>query len=162
MWDLELESDENANNQGGVFSEFSFNNYSPDEIAELRARRILLGKKFSDAHGRGRGGISHLDAGLLEHAVEGGYGSRLQVKDSPFPQLFTALKANASIFLEAARLYAVFHLVLTRTVERIHRLDLKMQGKNKLAVKFEGLRAARYSNQPPNVIKVEGTFDLVR
>lgn len=84
------------------------------------------------------------------------------MKDSPFPQLFAALKANASIFLEAARLYAVFHLVLTKTVERIHRLDLKMQGKNKLAVKFEGLRAARYSNQPPNVIKVEGTCDLIR
>ncbi|MDQ3802463.1 MAG: hypothetical protein M3416_01210 [Acidobacteriota bacterium] len=160
VWDLELEPDETANSRSNVFSEYSFNNYSPDYIAELRARRILLNEKLPDALGVGRGGISNLDAGLLEHAVEGGYGSRLRVKDSPFPSLFSALKGDSDEFLAAAKLYAILRLLLTNTVERIHRLELRMKGGAKVSVKFEGQRTPRYSNQPPHVIKVEGTCDL--
>jgi hypothetical protein len=93
--------------------------------------------------------------------VEGGYGPRLQVKSSPFPALFSALKGSASGFLAAAKLYAVLQLLLTNTVESIHRLDLRLQGKGKLSVKFEGQRAPRYSNQPAHIIKVEGTCSLL-
>jgi hypothetical protein len=160
MWELELQPDENANSRSNVFSEYSFNNYSPDYIAELRARRILLNEKLPDALGVGRGGISNLDAGLLAHAVEGSHGSRIQVKDSPFPSLFSALKGDADEVPAAAKLNAVLLLLLTNTVERIYRLELRMKGKAKLAVKFEGQRTARYSNQPPPVIKVEGTCEL--
>lgn len=160
VWELELQPDENANRRNNVLTEYSFNNYSPDYIAELRARRILLDEKLPEALGVGRGGISNLDAGLLAHAVEGGYGSRIQVKDSPFPLLFSALKGDADEILAAAKLYAVLLLLLTNTVERIHRLELRMKGKVKLAVKFEGQRTARYSNQPAPVIKVEGTCEL--
>lgn len=159
-WELELQPDENANSRSNVFSEYSFNNYSPDYIAELRARRILLDDKFPDALGVGRGGMSSLDAGLLGRAVEGGYGSRIQVKESPFPSLFSTLKGEADELLAAAKLYAVLLLLLTNTVERIHRLELRMKGKAKLAVNFEGQRTARYSNQPPPVIKVDGICDL--
>lgn len=159
-WELALQPDENANRRSNVLTEYSFNNYSPDYIAELRARRILLDEKLPEALGVGRGGISNLDAGLLAHAVEGGYGSRIQVKDSPFPSLFTGLKGDADEVLAAAKLYAVLLLLLTNTVERIPRLELRMKGKAKLAVKFEGQRTARYSNQPAPVIKVEGVCEL--
>lgn len=49
VWNLELQPDENANSRSSVFTEYSFNNYSPDYIAELRARRILLDEKLPDA-----------------------------------------------------------------------------------------------------------------
>jgi hypothetical protein len=160
VWELELQPDENANRRSNVLTEYSFNNYSPDYIAELRARRILLDEKLPDALGVGRGGVSNLDAGLLEHAVEGGYGSRIQVKDSPLPTLFSALKGDSAQFLATAKLNAVLLLLLTNTIERIDRLELRLKGGAKLSVKFEGQRTPRYSNRPPHVIKVEGTFDL--
>ncbi len=162
VWNLELQPDESANSRSNVFTEYSFNNYSPDYIAELRARRILLDEKLPDALGVGRGGISNLDAGLLENAVEGGYGSRILVKDSPFPALFSALKGSTEEFLAAAKLYAVLRLLLTNTVERIHRLELRLKGAAKLSVNFEGQRTARYSNRPPHLIKVVGTCDLTK
>jgi hypothetical protein len=92
--------------------------------------------------------------------VEGGYGSRIQVKDSPLPTLFSALKGDAAQFLATAKLNAVLLLLLTNTVERINRLELRLKGGAKLSVKFEGQRTPRYSNRPPHVIKVEGTCDL--
>jgi hypothetical protein len=55
VWELELQPDENANRRSNVLTEHSFNNYSPDYIAELRARRILLDEKLPDALGVGRG-----------------------------------------------------------------------------------------------------------
>jgi len=160
VWNLELQPDENANSRGYGIMEMNFNNYTAEEIAELRARRILLDEKFPATSGLNRARMNHLDTGLIDHAIEGGYGSRLQVKVSPFPALFLALKNNSSGFTTAAKLYAVMQLLLTNTVESIHRLDLTMQGKNKLSVKFEGERPARYSNQPPQIIKVQGICNL--
>lgn len=159
-WNLELQPDEQANNRGYGIMEMNFNNYTAEEIAELRARRILLDEKFPASSGLDRARMNRLDAGLLDHAIEGGYGSRLQVKASPFPALFSALKNDTAGFAAAAKLYAVMQLLLTNTVESIHRLDLRMQGKDKLSVRFEGQRPARYSNQPPQLIKVQGTCSL--
>lgn len=81
------------------------------------------------------------------------------MSESPFPKLYTAIKGDA-VFLEAARPYAVLLLTLTNTVASIHRLDLRMQAKKKLAVKFEGQRPQRYVHQDPYIIKIIGTCDL--
>jgi hypothetical protein len=161
VWNLELQPDENANSRGYGIMEMNFNNYSADEIAELRARRILLDEKFSATSGLDRARMNRLDTGMLDGAIEGGYGSRVQVKASPFPALFSAFKNNPTGFTAAAKLFAVMQLLLTNTVESIHRLDLRMKGRDKLSVKFEGQRPARYSNQPPQVIKVEGLCTLL-
>jgi hypothetical protein len=160
VWNLELQPDENSNSRGYGIMEMNFNNYTAEEIAELRARRILLDEKFPATSGLDRARMNRLDAGLLDGAIEGGYGSRLQVKASPFPALFSALKNNPAGFTAAAKLFAVMQLLLTNTVESIHRLDLRMQGRDKLSVKFEGQRPARFSNQQPQIIKVQGTCNL--
>lgn len=162
VWNLELQPDENANSRGYGIMEMNFNNYTAEEIAELRARRILLDEKFPAPLGQGRARMNNLDAGMLDHAIGGVYGSRLQVKESPFPALFTAFKNSPGGFVAAAKLYAVMQLLLSNTVESIHRLDLRMQGKDKLSVKFEGQRPARFSNQPPQLIKVEGSCGLTK
>ena len=97
--------------------------------------------------------------GMLEHAVEG-YGSRYQVLQSPFPILYKTAKGKTDEFLEAAKLHAILLLLLTNTVEQIHRLDLKMKSETELEVRFEGQRARQYTNQEPLHIKVKGVCVL--
>lgn len=162
MWNLELQPDENANSRGYGIMEMNFNNYSADEIAEMRARRILLDEKIPAPSAQDSWHRASLDGGMLDRAVEGSYGSRIPIKGSPFPALFSAFKNNPGGFTAAAKLYAVMQLLLSNAVGSVHRLDLKMKGRDKLSVKFEGERPPRYSNQPPQVIKVEGVCDLTK
>lgn len=79
---------------------------------------------------------------------------------SPFPGLYADLKEDEGLFLAAARLFAVLEILLTGTVERIHTLELMMQEGGRLAVDFEGQRRSDYTNEPPNIIKVEGVCNL--
>ncbi len=162
MWNLELQPDENANSRGYGIMEMNFNNYSADEIAEMRARRILLDEKIPTPSAQDSWHRASLDSGVLDRAVEGTYGSRIPIKGSPFPALFSAFKNNPGGFTAAAKLYAVMQLLLSNAVGSVHRLDLKMKGRDKLSVKFEGERPPRYSNQPAQVIKVEGVCELTR
>lgn len=157
VWHVELEPDENANSGPGTLGEFSMGGRSPDEIAEMRAQLILLDEQPYDSKGRA---TRDLNAELLAHSVQGGFGSQYQVAGSPFPALYEAAKGNADEFLEAARLNAVLLLRLTHTVEHIHRLELRMEGEGKLRVDFEGRRRAQYVNHDPHVIHVEGVCGL--
>lgn len=162
IWNLEFQPDENANSRGYGIMEMNFNNYSADEIAEMRARRILLDEKIPTPSAQNSWHRISLDGGMLDRTVEGSYGSRIQIKGSPFPALFSAFKNNPGGFTAAAKLYAVMQLLLSNAVGSVHSLDLKMKGRDKLSVKFEGERPPRYSNQPPQVIKVEGVCELTR
>lgn len=158
IWNVELQPDEDANRGPGVMGEFSMTGHSPDEIAEMRARLILLNEKPARS---ARRGSRDLNAEMLEHSIQGGFGtSHYQVTSSPFPALFEAAAGNVDDFLEAARLDAVLLLKLTYAVEHIHRLNLTMQGDAELHVDFEGQRAAHYVNEEPHVIQVEGTCPL--
>jgi hypothetical protein len=156
VWHLELQPDDSYS-RGSVMSEYNFSGYSPDDVAEMRAKRILLDEKLHGAHPRR---MNDLGMGMLEHAVEG-YGSRYQVLQSPFPGLYKAVKGKTDEFLEAAKLYAVLLLLLTNTVEQIHKLDLKMKNEKELSVNFAGVRARQYTNSEPHPIKVKGVCVLV-
>jgi hypothetical protein len=135
-------------------SDFSFNDYSPDDIAELRARRILLDEKLDLPRGRGR-----FDDGMMEHMIARDEGLIKKIA-SPLPSLFQAHRNDPEYFLEAAKLMSVLYLKLTGTVEHIFRLELDMQGEVEVVVRFEGQRPARYANVDPHVIKFEGTCAL--
>lgn len=158
-WNLELRPDQDRQGGYAMYSEFTLNGQSPNDIAELRARRILLNEKLFGPTGVYRGMMNSLNQGMLENSVNG-HGAGLQVSESPFPKLFAAFKGDTSGFLEAARLHAVLLLTLTNTVASIYKLDLRMQGKVKLAVNFEGQRPRRYVNEEPHVINVKGTCEL--
>lgn len=159
-WDLELRPDQDRQAGYAMYSEFTLNGQSPDDIAELRARRILLDEKLFGPGGVYRSMTDRWNQGTLEQSVQG-RGGGVQVSDSPFPKLYTAFKGDVPGFLEAARLHAVLLLTLTNTVASIHKLDLRVQGRAKLAVNFEGQRPRRAVNQEPHVIKVKGVCDLV-
>jgi hypothetical protein len=154
VWHLELEEDEYAT-RGGSFG-FNMASYSTDEIAEMRARRILLDEKLDLRFG----GKGDLNRQLLETSVQGGYDSKLAIAGSPLPGLYSGFRGQAPEFTEAARLYAFLLLLLTHTVSQVLRLDLEMQSDGTLAVSFEGTRPPRYSNEEPHVIQVEGTCKL--
>ena len=142
---------ESRDNLAGMM-EMSTGGLSPEQIAELRARRILLNESLTDFNG-------NFNGQLLNHLVEG-VQLPLPVKQSPFPLLFQAIGANIPLFLAASRLLGILLLRLSGTVEHIFSLDLEMAGEDTLRVRFEGQRARRYQNVPPHRIRVEGTCAL--
>src|SRR6266404_2840825 len=132
----------------------SCGNYSADEIAEMRARRLLLDEKVL-------GMKNSPDDTMLEVFVRG-IGTRIKVPRSLIPDIFAAAKGNIDDFLKAARLFSVLFLHVSGVVEHIFELEMEMAGESELAVKFEGRRPRTYVNVDPAVIKIEGTCNLRR
>lgn len=156
VWHLEFEVDEQAMS-GGVF-EFNLSSFSAEQIAELRARRLLLNEKLSQSIGMRP---NDLTLQLIENSVAGGSNHEFAIMGSPFPGLFSEMKDETSRFLEAARLTAVLLLLLTRTVHSIDNLDLRMHSPTELSVNFKGTRPPRYAREDPLEIAVDGICKLV-
>lgn len=156
VWHLEFEVDEQAMS-GGVF-EINFSSFSAEQIAGLRARRLLLDEKLSQSIGLRP---KDLTLQLIENSVAGGSNHGFAIMGSPFPGLFSEMKDETSGFLKAARLTAVLLLLLTRTVHRIDSLDLRMHSPTELSVHFEGTRPPRYVGEAPLQIVVDGICKLV-
>lgn len=157
IWTVTLQADKNYQDSG--YLEISFNGWSPDDIAELRARRILLNEQS------GSGGVRYsatdrLNAGLIEHYIQG-RDTFLGDLHSPFLDLYAKLNSNPPYFLAAARLFAVLYLRLAGVVQHVLKLDLTLQDETKLGVRFEGQRRQYYSNVEPLTIKVKGHCMLV-
>lgn len=152
VWALELLPEQEG--YGHRVVEMAISGYSADEIAELRARRILLNETLKQA---GVPQLNRLDRGLIEGFVQGD----LKMTQSPLLDLYEQLKDNIPLFVAAARLFAVLYLHLSGTIEHILNLDLRMKNGAELSVKFEGQRARAYSNVPPHIIKVRGVCKLV-
>lgn len=155
IWTVTLQPGKDDYDSG--YLDISFNGWSVDEIAELRARRILLNEQIGGAR---FSAMDRLNAGMIEHYVRG---DNTYIGDlhSPFPNLYAKLGADKAYFLAAARLFAVLYLRLTGVVKHVLKLDLTMQGEAKLAVKFEGQRKQYYSNVDPQIIKIKGRCLLV-
>jgi len=158
VWNLEWQPDDPDYGESRAFSEVNLSGHSADDVAEMRARRILLDEKLTGAGSPYRGLHNH-NAMMLESSIAD-TNSSTPVLRSPFPMLYKAIRDDTEKFLNAARLFAVLELLLTNTVERIQQLELRMQGEAELTVKFEGQRRQTYSNRPAHVIKVEGACDL--
>jgi hypothetical protein len=140
----------------GVFSEPAFDKRSADDIADLRARRLLLNERIPGDSGRM---ADEWNSGMLEVLVRG-LNTHIEVKGSPFPGLFKAIGSDPEYFLVVARLFGILFLYLSATVDRIHRLDLRLERPGVLSVRFEGQRPRRYVNVEPPILKVEGRCDL--
>jgi len=148
----------------GVMDEMSTTGHSADDVAVLRARRILLdeplpGRPSYLSHPNPWGGGGR--DGMLEGLVRG-FGS-MPVARSPLPPLFAAWTGDQASFVAIARLVAVCWLTLTGVIETITRLDLaltKTKGQPALRVLFEGTRRKLYDNAPAPVVRVEGRCPL--
>lgn len=130
--------------------DMAFNSLSADEVAEMRARRILLDEKLP--------GRIPYDP-FLEVLVSG-MGIPLPVPSSPFPALFRDFKGKEEAFLVAARLVGVLWLHLSGVVDQITALDLMMQAREEMAVHFEGQRPKRFTNAEPYRVQIDGVCPL--
>ncbi len=138
---------------GGGIMEISTEWYSADQIAELRARRILLNEPLP------KEGRDPLNQGVLESFVRGRSASPIKVNDSPIPMIYQDLKGDPARFMSIARLFCASFLVLSGTVETISKLELELTGQS-LHVVFRGQRRRVYVNVDPPHIEVDGSLDL--
>lgn len=134
--------------------EMSTSGFSADQIAELRARRILLDERPpSEAS-------TWIRADPLLEALVKGLGGLPGVERSPLPPLYAAWTGSRTDFLAAARLVAVLALHASRTVEHVLELKLAWSGDDAVAVRFQGRRKKLYTNRPAAEIRVEGVCRL--
>ena len=141
----------------GFVSEMGTTGFSVDDIAALRARRLLLNEPLPPSDGR-HGTPQH---DMLESLVAG-FGRKLPMRESPLPGLYAQVRGTSleSRFEDAARLVCVLWLQLSGTVAHVHELELQRTSRDTLHMRFRGERRRYYTNQPPTRIEVEGECRL--
>ena len=154
-------NEERHRQNGNPLGEMTFGSLSPDKMAEMRARRILLDEKLGELppdfqNRTGPAGL--LNEASLEMFVRGGNG--FQVSSSPIPLLYRSIGNRPSQFEKCARLTSILYLKLSNTVEEILQFDLKLLNPNQVEVKFKGQRRKRFINNNPYIFEVNGTCQL--
>ena len=145
---------QNANPLG----EMTFGSLSPDKMAEMRAKRILLDEKLGELPGdfQNRTGPAGLfNETTLEMFVRGGNG--FQISASSIPSLYRSFGQTGKRFEKFARLTSVLQLKLSNTVDEILTLDLKLLNSNQVEVKFKGCRHKQFTDVEPYIFEVNGT-----
>lgn len=155
IWKVVLKED---GGEQGSMREIIYNNMSPDQIAEMRARRIILDEKLEYPNPGGFAGFTHDP--LLEPLIRGetssSYEPGLQIQESPLPNLYRSFGDTPQRFLKFARLTSALYLKLSSTVEDILQLDLELLEQNQLQVHFKGQRRQHYTNAEPYIVQVNG------
>lgn len=151
-WKFEFAPEETDYGAGPF--EMSTSSMSADEIAERRARRILLGEKEPTT---GDGTPAMVNDAFRE-VLYRGLGTPVQVQQSPLPDLFAKVD-EPDAFLAIAKLVSVLLLRLSGVVETISRLQMNLEG-SLLTVDFVGQRSRKYANRNPAVVAVSGSADL--
>lgn len=170
-WDVVLKKSQ----EQGLHYEKRFGEFTGDQVAELRARRILLNEKLGVAtpwlfEYRVRNGIS------LKH--ENG----LEIHESPLLQLYQAFRETPVLFQKFARLVSVLYLKLSYTVEEILQLDLELREEDiplnlnggyphpryqtlrkgpALKARFKGRRHQYFSIRPATLLEFDGICPLI-
>ena len=148
---------QNANPLG----EMTFGSLSPDKIAEMRAKRILLDEKLGELPQdfQNRTGPTGLfNEVTLEIFIRGGNG--FQISASPIPPLYRFIGKSQGQFEKFARLTSILYLKLSNTVEEILQFDLKLLNSEQVEIKFKGCRHKRFTNIEPYIFQVNGTCQL--
>ena len=144
-------------NNSGFLSEMAFNGISADQIAELRARFILLNE--NPQQNRKQAPQFNLNEGMVAALVKG-LNSSVKVEGSVLPELWKNVGKDVDTFLPLARLWSVFHLITSNSCEHILELIIGPVADEKVHIKFRGQRHKQYVNADPYIIKFEGFCDL--
>lgn len=170
-WDVVLKKSQ----EQGLHHEKRFGEFTGDQVAELRARRILLDEKLGVA-----------SPWLFEYRVRNGISLKhengLEIHESPLPQLYQAFRETPVLFQKFARLVSVLYLKLSYTVEEILQLELALREEDipvnlnggyphpryqtfrkgpALKVRFKGRRHQYFSIRPATLLEFEGICPLV-
>ncbi|RKU38798.1 hypothetical protein C6496_04650 [Candidatus Poribacteria bacterium] len=160
VWKIILKAERQKQN-GSLLGDFTFGTISPDKMAEMRAKRILLDEKLETIPGdfQNRTGPAGLfNEATLEMFVRGGNG--FQISASSIPSLYRSFGQTGKRFEKFARLTSVLQLKLSNTVEEILKLDLKLLNSKEVQVGFRGRRPRRYTNVEPSIIEFNGVCPL--
>lgn len=154
MWTLILAPEEERVGSSGIEATIGEggHSYSPDEIARLRAGRLLIHNpepKSSEKH--------HAHFSLLENAITGS--GKFQVNDCVIRSMYGQY-GKKPYWRELARLHAIFLLKATGTVHHVLDLTIGPVRGGKAAVTFRGRRRQRYSNQESPLIELSGACPL--
>ena len=140
VWKVILKEERHKQN-GSPIGDFTFGTISPDKMAEMRAKRILLDEKLGELPPdfQNRTGPTGLfNEVTLEMFVRGGNG--LQIPASMLPSLYRSF-GQVGRFEKFARLTSVLQLKLSNTVEEILKLDLKLLNSEQVEIGFKGRSA---------------------
>ncbi len=152
VWTLEADI-EQLNYGGTAVSEMSTTGYTADDVAKLRAGRILLNDPSPAA-------TPNLKNLTLEMLI-GGMGGQVRADCCPLIELRKSWKGSERAYLECGRLLSVFYLKMTNTVESVLELSLgPLEAKRKLPVRFRGLRKKIFTNRDARAIELEGVCEL--
>ena len=161
VWKVVLKEDSGEQNFSPL-GEIAYNNISPNQIAKMRAKRILLDEKLGYSNQVGYAGFTN--DSLLESFIQGGtsplYELGLQIQESPLPNLYRSFGHTPQRFQKFARLTSALYLKLSNTVEDILQLDLELLDPNQLQVHFKGHRRRHSTNVEPYIVQVNGICPL--
>jgi hypothetical protein len=149
---------------GGGVMEMALNlggrHYSSEAIARFRAGRILLNDPPPPGDKASRGGEQALIEGALLESHIQGVNTPASAKDCIIRAVYKEYKAQPRLFLQLARLAAIYFLKASGVVEQVLQLTLGPLSKGKVHVVFRGVRRKKYSNVEPVVIDVAGDCPL--
>ena len=160
VWKVVFKEERRRQN-GNPLGEMTFGSLSPDKMAEMRARRILLDEKLGELPPdfQSRTGPAGLfNEATLEMFVRGQNG--FQISASPIPSVYRSVGQTVGRFEKFARLTSVLQLKLSNAVEEILQFDLKLLNSEQVEVKFKGCRHKRFRDEPPYIFEVNGTCQL--
>ncbi len=128
-------------------------NYSADEIAELRAKRLLLNNPPAPTE------RSPIATRMLESLIQG-LNVPMQARGGVIAGITPKPSGDPTEFLKAARLMMVFMLRATGVFERILELKLGPIVDDVVHVRCRGKRRPIYTNRPGTEITIEGDCPL--
>ena len=140
IFKITLRPTQRSQSNGFAISVNYNNNYSVDKIAELRARRILLGEPLP----------KDLEV----------FFPTTQAEKEIFPELWVNLQTQPKLFLPKAWLKAVYSLKMNGIVEDVLKLELGPINNKVMPVRFRGRRRQVYANREPSIINFEGSCTL--
>ena len=147
VWTVSLKP---SSDSRGYLTEMGYNSLSVEQLAEYRARLILLGEKPVAREGRNDDYLTSFVLGELKE---------LGVNGAVLPLLWKSWKGTPTEFLRLARLWLVYYLHVDRVCDDLFELTLR-RGKDGFAVRFRGQRTSQYRSEDPKVIEITGVCPL--
>ena len=163
VWEVVLKEDTTGKAFKHRTEAVDFKNLTPDQVAYMRAKRLLLDEKLETTNLFLKQ-TTVFDQMLLENAIRGElssqYGNRLQALTSPIPELYQQFRNTPEKFKKFACLMSVLYLKLSNTLEDILQLDVELMSSTELKVKFKGRRHQLDVNEESMLLEFDGICPL--
>jgi class 3 adenylate cyclase len=136
--------------------------YSADDIARLKARRLLLNDppKLQMLQDAQIFSPALAEREMLENLIKSST-TPVSIEDCVIQSLYPMYKDRPRLLMELARLKAIFFLKAAGIVEQVLELSLGPINDGKVHVRFRGRRRQVYLDIEPTVIEIEGDCPLV-